>query len=62
MPGINVLGLSALVVFYGLILTIGILAAWLKTRKRINGGGSDTVIVAGRDIGLFVGVFTMTGT
>ncbi|XP_062391050.1 high affinity choline transporter 1-like [Sardina pilchardus] len=56
-------GLVAIVIFYLLILGVGIWAAW----KNKNAGGegvdqSETIMVGGRDIGLFVGGFTMTAT
>ncbi|XP_063070517.1 high-affinity choline transporter 1-like [Engraulis encrasicolus] len=56
-------GLVAIVIFYLLILVVGIWAAW----KNKNSGGegadqSETIMVGGRDIGLFVGGFTMTAT
>ncbi|KAG5283323.1 hypothetical protein AALO_G00040820 [Alosa alosa] len=56
-------GLVAIVIFYLLILAVGIWAAW----KNKNAGGegvdqSETIMVGGRDIGLFVGGFTMTAT
>ena len=45
--------------FYLAILAIGIFASWKK--RNVAGTGSDRAIVAGRDIGLVVGVFTLTG-
>jgi hypothetical protein len=61
------LGVSAIVVFYLVILVIGILAGWFKTRKGSRHRAQDATdkelaIVAGRDIGVFVGMFTMIGT
>ena len=56
---INIGGIVAIVVFYLLILFVGIWAA----KKKGNGGESEEeVMLAGRNIGLFVGIFTMTGT
>lgn len=60
------LGVSAIIVFYLVILVIGILAGWFKTRKSSQhsapgAGEHELAIVAGRDIGVFVGVFTMIG-
>ena len=59
---INVPGLVSIIVFYLVILAIGIWAAWYKRRR---GGSPDEnnerIMVGGRDIGLFVGSFTMTG-
>jgi len=57
---INVVGLVAMIVFYALILFVGIWAAWYK-RNQGTGRKSETIMVAGRDIGMFVGLFTMTG-
>lgn len=60
------LGVSAIIVFYLVILVIGILAGWFKTRKNSrhsvqDAGAHELAIVAGRDIGIFVGCFTMIG-
>lgn len=54
---VNVPGLIAVIVFYILILAIGLWAA----RKTKNSNNED-LMLAGRDIGVFVGVFTMTAT
>lgn len=53
---VNIPGLIAVIVFYILILAVGIWAA-RKTKKANN----EDLMLAGRDIGAFVGVFTMTG-
>ena len=45
--------------FYVFILVIGIVASWKK--RNVGESNSDRAIVAGRDIGLVVGVFTLTG-
>jgi len=55
----NVYGLVSILLFYLLILVIGIYAAY---RRKDNEGDSEEVMLAGRDIGLFVGIFTMTAT
>lgn len=60
---IHVEGLVAIAVFYLLILFVGIWAAW-KNKHCGEAQGTDrseTIMVGGRDIGLFVGGFTMTG-
>lgn len=56
---INIAGIIGIVVFYLLILFVGIWAA----KKKGNGSESEEeVMLAGRNIGLFVGIFTMTGS
>ncbi len=60
---IHVEGLVAIALFYLLILFVGIWAAW-KNKHSGEAEGTDrseTIMVGGRDIGLFVGGFTMTG-
>jgi len=57
---VNVVGLASLIVFYLLILAIGVGAAWYK-RKRVENEKSETNMVAGRDISILLGCFTMTG-
>jgi hypothetical protein len=55
---INIAGVVSIVLFYVLILAVGIWAG----RKRERGNDSEEeVMLAGRSIGLFVGIFTMTG-
>ncbi|XP_068185409.1 high-affinity choline transporter 1-like [Antennarius striatus] len=54
-------GIVAIVIFYLLILFVGIWAAW-KNKNSGNGDRSESIMVGGRDIGLFVGGFTMTAT
>lgn len=60
---IHVEGLVAIVIFYVLILFVGIWAAWKNKNSGVGEGGerSESIMVGGRDIGLFVGGFTMTG-
>lgn len=56
---INILGIIGIVIFYVAIVVIGIWAS----RKNENGNiAEEEVMLAGRSIGLFVGVFTMTAT
>uniref|UniRef100_A0A673ML33 High affinity choline transporter 1-like n=1 Tax=Sinocyclocheilus rhinocerous TaxID=307959 RepID=A0A673ML33_9TELE len=59
---IHVEGLVAIVIFYLLILIVGIWAAWKNKNSGVVEGvdRSETIMVGGRDIGLFVGAFTMT--
>lgn len=55
---INIGGLVSIILFYLLILLVGIWAG----RKKVSGNDSEEeVMLAGRSIGLFVGIFTMTG-
>lgn len=60
--GVNVTGLISIVVFYLAVLVIGLWAGW-KQRKltRDQQPDQETVMLAGRNIGLFVGVLTMGG-
>ena len=55
--GINVPGLVGIIIFYIIILGIGLWAAW----RRRGEANTEEVMLAGRDIGLFIGVLTMTG-
>ena len=55
MADINIVGVVAIIVFYLLILVIGLWAA--RRRKE----GEEEAMLAGRSIGIFVGTFTMTG-
>ncbi|CAB3993264.1 high-affinity choline transporter 1-like [Paramuricea clavata] len=68
---LNVLGLVGIIVFYLLILGVGLWAAFKRKRSSnsdelCEGGDkpteSEDVMLAGRDIGLFVGAMTMTAT
>lgn len=56
---INIGGIVAIVVFYLLILFVGI---WAAKKKGSGSESEEEVMLAGRNIGLFVGIFTMTGT
>ena len=57
---VNVVGVVAVIVFYILILVVGIIAG-RKTKSTEENADSEEVMVAGRNIGLLVGIFTMTG-
>ncbi|XP_048776089.2 high-affinity choline transporter 1-like [Ostrea edulis] len=58
---VNVLGLVVLLICYLIIIVVGILAARLK--RKVNGTlRMEEAIVAGRDINVVVGIFTMTAT
>ncbi|XP_078259223.1 high-affinity choline transporter 1-like [Rhinoraja longicauda] len=57
-------GILAIVLFYLLILAIGLWAAW-KTHKRTSRAEilqNEVIMVGRRDIGLLLGIFTMTAT
>jgi len=56
---LNVSGLVAIIVFYVAVLLVGVWASW-RTRKAEQ--NTEQVMLAGRDIGLFVGVLTMGAT
>ena len=58
---VNVPGLIAIIVFYLLILLVGLWAA-RRSRQKHGNVKSEDVMLAGRNIGAFVGIFTMTGT
>lgn len=60
---IHIEGLVAIILFYILILFVGIWAAWKNKNSGVGDGGerSESIMVGGRDIGLFIGGFTMTG-
>lgn len=60
---IHLEGLVAIVIFYIIILFVGIWAAWKNKAAgdEESVDRSESIMVGGRDIGLFVGVFTMTG-
>lgn len=59
----NIAGVLSIIIFYIIILLVGIWAG----RKQKSGGEGDEfeqeeVMLAGRNIGVFVGIFTMTAT
>ena len=55
---LNVAGLVSVIVFYLLILIIGIVAG----RKTAKTGSRDEIILANRSMGVLVSFFTLTGT
>lgn len=55
---INIAGVVSIVLFYMLILAVGI---WAGRKKEAGNDSEEEVMLAGRSIGLFVGIFTMTG-
>lgn len=54
----SIAGLISIVLFYLLILGVGI---WAGRKKEEGNDSEEEVMLAGRSIGLFVGIFTMTG-
>ncbi|XP_076365533.1 high-affinity choline transporter 1-like isoform X1 [Tachypleus tridentatus] len=58
---INIPGLVSILIFYVIIMVVGI---WAGRKRKTSGGSSESeeVMLAGRNIGLFVGIFTMTAT
>ena len=75
MGDVNVGGVLGIIVFYLLILGVGIWAAMRRKKRLLVDHGhenvysdeepnlteSEDVMLAGRNIGLFVGAMTMTG-
>lgn len=57
----NIPGLIAVIVFYVAIFLVGILAAKKKRNRDVGEYNGDEVMLAGRNLGWFVGCFTMTG-
>lgn len=55
---INIAGVISIILFYILILGVGI---WAARKKESGNDSEEEVMLAGRNIGLFVGIFTMTG-
>nr|XP_018911386.1 PREDICTED: high-affinity choline transporter 1 [Bemisia tabaci]XP_018911387.1 PREDICTED: high-affinity choline transporter 1 [Bemisia tabaci] len=56
---LNLWGVISIVLFYLLILAVGI---WAGRKKEEGNDSEEEVMLAGRNIGLFVGIFTMTAT
>ncbi|XP_051166168.1 high-affinity choline transporter 1 [Leptopilina boulardi] len=56
---INIAGVISILLFYILILGVGI---WAARKKEAGNDSEEEVMLAGRSIGLFVGIFTMTAT
>ncbi|OQR78985.1 high-affinity choline transporter 1-like [Tropilaelaps mercedesae] len=59
---VNFAGIVSVVLFYILILAVGIWAGRKSGKRTGEEGEADEVMLAGRNIGLFVGIFTMTAT
>lgn len=54
----NISGVIGILIFYVIIIVIGI---WASKKKKGNGDTEEEIMLAGRNIGLVVGIFTMTG-
>ena len=54
------MGLVLVLALYTLIIIIGVYTAW-KFKRHDQEEYMDSAAVAGRDLGLIVGVFTMSG-
>ncbi|XP_018412318.1 PREDICTED: high-affinity choline transporter 1-like isoform X1 [Nanorana parkeri] len=59
---LNVPGLIAIIVFYTMTLVTGLWAAWKAKRSEKNKKGTEVAIVGGRNLNMFVGLFTTTAT
>ena len=55
---LNIPALVSVGVFYALIVAIGIYVSWRHDRLKQN---TESYILAGRELGLFVGIVTLTG-
>lgn len=66
---VNVFGILGIALFYVVILVIGLLAARFRGKslqrneedESAPSNDGEEVMLAGRNIGMFVGAFTMTG-
>lgn len=62
---VNIGGVVSVALFYCLILAVGIWVGWKQKQKlklaQSGANRSENIMLAGRDMGLFVGVLTMTG-
>ncbi|XP_050392147.1 high-affinity choline transporter 1 [Patella vulgata] len=58
---VHIPGIIAIVLFYSLILGVGLWAA-RKSKQTGQSADSEDVMLAGRNIGVLIGIFTMTAT
>ena len=64
---VNEAGIAAVAVFYLVILAVGIAAAWRQKKRNQQQDDQpqeqqqEIIMLAKRDLGLFVGILTMTG-
>ncbi|XP_009879541.1 PREDICTED: high affinity choline transporter 1-like [Charadrius vociferus] len=59
---LNIPGLISLSVFFTLTLAIGIWASWKSRKDQHNRNPTEMAIVGGRNINVFIGLFTATAT
>ncbi|XP_069615253.1 high-affinity choline transporter 1-like [Ranitomeya imitator] len=59
---LNVPGLIAVIIFYAMTLLTGLWAAWKAKRSEKNMKQTEVAIVGGRNLNIFVGLFTTTAT
>ncbi|NXY44187.1 SC5A7 protein, partial [Ceuthmochares aereus] len=59
---LNIPGLVSLSVFFTLTLAIGIWASWKSKKDEQNRNPTEMAIVGGRNINVFIGLFTATAT
>ncbi|KAM8821822.1 high affinity choline transporter 1-like [Eudromia elegans] len=59
---LNIPGLISLSVFYTLTLATGVWASWKSKKDQKNRNPSEMAIVGGRNINVFLGLFTATAT
>ncbi|XP_030415479.1 high affinity choline transporter 1-like isoform X3 [Gopherus evgoodei] len=59
---LNIPGLVATIVFYVIMLATGIWAAWKTKKKEKNAKQSEVAMVGGRNMNIFVGLFTTAAT
>lgn len=57
--GVYVIGLIGVIVFYVLVLGVGIWAGTVKKKKSHH--GQDAMILADRGLGPILGIFTLIG-
>lgn len=60
---VNTVGVIVMVVFYALVLGVGIWASFKsrKEEKKSTASGMETTLLANRRINWVIGVFTMSG-
>ena len=58
---LNIPGLVSLSVFFMLTLATGIWASWKSKKDQQNRNATEMAIVGGRNINVFIGLFTATG-